>query len=75
MIAGITQAADLERHQLRHLQSCAPDGMTPDQALEKRMAIQRQAEAHAGRGISTIVWLGALLVDVLVLVCVFAPGA
>lgn len=74
MIAATSPAADLERHQLRHLLSRVPEGMTPDEALEKRMALLRQSEKRAGRGVAAIVWLGAVLVDVLVLVRVFASG-
>jgi hypothetical protein len=74
VIAVTSRAADLERHQLRHLLGRVPDGMTPDEALEKRMALLRQNEKRAGRGVAAIVWLGAVLVDVLVLVRVFASG-
>ena len=73
-MAATSPVADLERHQLRHLLGCVPEGMTPAEALEKRMALLRQSEKRAGRGVAAIVWLGAVLVDVLVLVRVFASG-
>lgn len=63
------------RQQFRALLSSVPPGMTPDQALELRMALMRDAEAKAGRGISAAIWLGALVVDALIVAFVFTSGA
>lgn len=68
-------AGTTARQQFRVLLSSVPPGMTPDEALERRMALMRAAEAKAGRGISAAVWLGALLVDALLLVFVLTSGA
>jgi hypothetical protein len=74
-MASINDAHAWIRAEFRELLGCVPPGMTPDQALEKRMALMRAAEAHAGRGESTAVWLGALLFTLLVWALVFTPGA
>lgn len=68
-------AAATPREQFRALLSCVPPGWTADEALEARMALMRECEAKASRGLYAGVWIAAVLVDLLAWAIALTSGA